>query len=402
MPSDEPSKSQPLDFLTGQLAQLEADGLLMEWPTLDAPQAPRTVLDGRSVINMAANNYLGLANHPAVKEAAAAALDRYGAGVASARNACGNLALHDELEARLAAFKGVEAVLVTQTGYVANVGIFPALLGEEDAIVSDALNHASLIDSARMSRARILVYGHGDVADAEAKLAQARDEGARHIALVTDGIFSMDGDVAPLTGLVAAAEGVGAFAYVDDAHAVGVIGKGGRGTVDHFGLKGRVAIQVGTLSKALGIMGGYVAGSRDLIRWLEQRHRAQFFSASTLTPADTAAALKALDILEAEPERIERLWARAAYFRNGLQSLGFNTGVSETPLIPVIIGAAGRTKALRDALLDAGIFAVAVTYPIVAEDQSRLRTIVSSEHSEADLDEVLEAFARCGRQVGAI
>jgi len=394
--------SGPLDFLTDNLAKLEADGLVMDWPTLEAPQEPRTVLDGRPVINMAANNYLGLANHPAVKLAAAAALDRYGAGVASARNACGNLPLHDELEARLAAYKGVEAVLVTQTGYVANVGVFPALLGEQDAVVSDALNHASLIDSARMSRANVHVYAHGDVSDAEAKLKDAKASGARRIALVTDGIFSMDGDIAPLPGLINAAEAVGAFAYVDDAHAVGVIGTGGRGTVDHFGLKGRVAIQVGTLSKALGIMGGYVAGPRDLIRWLEQRHRAQFFSASTLTPADTAAALKALDIVEAEPERIERLWARASYFREGLNALGFNTGISETPLIPVITGVAAKTKALRDALMEAGVFAVAVTYPIVAEDASRLRTIVSSEHTESDLDEVLEAFTRCGKSVGAI
>jgi glycine C-acetyltransferase len=394
--------SGPLDFLTDSLAKLEADGLVMDWPTLEAPQEPHTVLDGRPVINMAANNYLGLANHPAVKDAAAAALARYGAGVASARNACGNLPLHDELEARLAAFKGVEAVLVTQTGYVANVGIFPALLDEHDAIVSDALNHASLIDSARMSRAKVHVYAHGDVSDAEAKLNDAKASGARCIALVTDGIFSMDGDIAPLPGLVAAAEAAGAFAYVDDAHAVGVIGNGGRGTVDHFGLEGRVAIQVGTLSKALGIMGGYIAGSRDLIRWLEQRHRAQFFSASTLTPADTAASLKALDIVEAEPDRIERLWARAAYFREGLKSLGYDTGVSETPLIPVIIGDAAKTKSLRNALMEAGVFAVAVTYPIVAEDASRLRTIVSSEHTEADLDEVLDAFARCGKSVGAL
>ncbi|HUT50284.1 MAG TPA: aminotransferase class I/II-fold pyridoxal phosphate-dependent enzyme [Alphaproteobacteria bacterium] len=400
-PAAQPTPN-PLEFLAADLARLEADGLVMEWPTLEAPQEPRTVLDGRPVINMAANNYLGLANHPAVKEAAAAALARYGAGVASARNACGNLPLHDELEARLAAFKGVEAVLVTQTGYVANLGIFPALLGEADAIVSDALNHASLIDSARMSRARVHVYAHGDVGDADAKLAAAADGGARRIALVTDGIFSMDGDIAPLPGLIEAAEAAGAFAYVDDAHAVGVIGKGGRGTVDHFGLEGRVAIQVGTLSKALGIMGGYIAGSRELIRWLEQRHRAQFFSASTLTPADTAAALKALDIIEAEPERIERLWARAAYFRAGLNALGFDTGVSVTPLIPVIIGGAANTKALRDALMAAGVFAVAVAYPIVAEDASRLRTIVSSEHTEADLDEVLDAFRRCGRSAGIL
>jgi glycine C-acetyltransferase len=268
--------------------------------------------------------------------------------------------------------------------------------------VSDALNHASLIDSARMSRAKVHVYAHGDVSDAEAKLKDAKASGARRIALVTDGIFSMDGDIAPLPGLIKAAEAAGAFAYVDDAHAVGVIGKGGRGTVDHFGLEGQVAIQVGTLSKALGIMGGYIAGSRDLIRWLEQRHRAQFFSASTLTPADTAAALKALDIVETEPERIARLWARADYFREGLKTLGYNTGVSETPLIPVIIGDAAKTKALRDALMEAGVFAVAVTYPIVAEDASRLRTIVSSEHTQDDLDEVLDAFARCGKSTGAL
>ena len=392
----------PMDFLTPALARLKEDGFYMSWPTLEAPQGARTILDGRPVINLAANNYLGLANHKDVRAAASSAIERYGAGVASARNACGNLPLHDELESRLAAFKGTEAALVTQTGYAANLGTLHALFGEEDAIVSDALNHASIVDGARLSRARVLVYRHGDASDAEAKMAQARKDGARRVVVVTDGLFSMDGDLAPLPELCVAARRHGAITMVDDAHSVGVLGPGGRGTAAHFGLKGKIDIQIGTLSKALGVMGGYIAGSAELIEWLEQRHRATFFSASTLTPADTAAGLKALDIVEAEPGRIARLRTRAAHFRKGLHALGFNTGAGEGPLIPVIVGEAGRATGLRDALLERGVFAVAVTFPIVARDAARLRVIVTSEHSEADLDEALSAFGEAGRVLGII
>ncbi|MHA1537169.1 MAG: aminotransferase class I/II-fold pyridoxal phosphate-dependent enzyme [Alphaproteobacteria bacterium] len=381
-----------LDFLTPALAELEAEGLVMRWPTLEAPQGPRTVLNGRKVMNLAANNDLGLANDGRVNEAAAEAIARYGAGVASARNACGNLPLHDELERRLAGFKGTQKALITQTGYAANLGTLQALMGKQDAIVSDALNHASIVDGARLSGARILVYRHGDAADAEAKLAQARSAGARRLLLVTDGIFSMDGDIAPLPALCEAARRHGAITMVDDAHAVGVLGPGGRGTAAHFGLHSEVDIHIGTLSKALGVMGGYIAGPAALIDWLEQRHRATFFSASTLTPADTAAGLKALEIVEAEPERIARLCSRAKYFREGLRRLGFKTGVGEGPLIPIIVGEAARATGLRDRLVERGVFVVAVSYPIVARDAARLRAIVTSEHEEADLDEALAAF----------
>ncbi len=381
-----------MDFLTPALARLKADGVYMRWPTLEAAQAARTVLDGRPVINLAANNYLGLANHQDVRAAAMQAIERYGAGVASARNACGNLPLHDELERRLAAFKGSAAALLTQTGYAANLGALQALFDENDAIVSDALNHASIVDGARLSRARVLVYRHGDANDAEAKMAEARKAGARRLLVVSDGLFSMDGDIAPLPALLEAAHRHGAITMVDDAHAVGVLGPGGHGTAAHFGLKGKIDIQIGTLSKALGVMGGYIAGSAELIDWLEQRHRATFFSASTLTPADTAAGLKALDILEAEPGRVTRLHARAKYFREGLGALGFDTGAGDGPLIPIILGEAARAMDLRDRLLERGVFVVAVAYPIVARDAARLRAIVTSEHSEADLDEALAAF----------
>jgi glycine C-acetyltransferase len=381
-----------MDFLTPALARLEADGLIMQWPTLEAAQGPRTVLGGRPVINLAANNYLGLANHKDVRAAAMDAIERFGAGVASARNACGNLPLHDELERRLAAFKGCQRALLTQSGYVANLGTLQALFDEQDAIVSDALNHASIVDGARLSRARVLVYRHGDAADAEAKMGQARRDGARRLVVVTDGLFSMDGDIAPLPALCEAARRHGAIIMVDDAHGVGVLGPGGRGTAAHFGLSGKIDIHIGTCSKALGVMGGYVAGSAALIEWLEQRHRATFFSASTLTPADTAAGLKALDILEAEPERVVRLNSRAGYFRAGLRTLGFDTGAGSGPLIPIIVGQAARATGLRDRLLGLGVFVVAVAYPIVARGAARLRAIVTSEHSQADLDQALAAF----------
>lgn len=383
---------RPMDFLTPALARLKSDDTYMRWPTLEAPQAARTVLDGRKVINLAANNYLGLANHKDVRAAAIEAIGRYGAGVASARNACGNLPLHDELEKRLAAFKGCEAALITQSGYAANLGTLQALFDEKDAIVSDALNHASIVDGARLSRARVLVYRHGDAADADAKMAQARQDGARRIVVVTDGLFSMDGDIAPLPALCEAARRHGAITMLDDAHSLGVLGPGGQGTAAHFGLEGKIDIHIGTLSKALGVMGGYIAGSAELIEWLEQRHRATFFSASTLTPADTAASLKALDILEAEPERVARLKSRAKYFRDGLGALGFDTGTGEGPLIPVILGEATQATGLRDRLLELGVFVVAVAFPIVARDAARLRAIVTSEHGEADLDEALAAF----------
>ena len=386
----------PMDFLTPALARLKADGFTMQWPTLEAAQGPRTILGGRPVINLAANNYLGLANHKDVREAAIKAIERYGAGVASARNACGNLPLHDELERRLAAFKGCEAALITQSGYAANLGTLQALFDEKDAIVSDALNHASIVDGARLSRARVLVYRHGDAADAEARMAQARKDGAQRLVVVTDGLFSMDGDIAPLPALSEAARRHDAITMVDDAHGVGVLGPGGRGTAAHFGLSGKIDIQIGTCSKALGVMGGYIAGSAELIEWLEQRHRATFFSASTLTPADTAASLKALDILEAEPERVARLWSRAGTFREGLRALGFDTGAGEGPLIPIMLGEAARASGLRDRLLELGVFVVAVAYPIVARDAARLRVIVTAEHSEADLDEALAAFKSAG------
>ncbi len=387
-----------LAFLRDEVASLEADGLLLRSRTLSGPTGARATFDGREVINLASNNYLGLANHPRLNEAAARAARDLGAGSGAVRTIAGTMDLHVELEERFAAFKHAEAALMFQSGFAANAGTVAAILGPEDVIVSDRLNHASIIDGARLSKARIEVYEHADAAHAERLLAETAGEARRQL-LITDGVFSMDGDIAPLPDLVEVAERRGAIMMVDDAHASGVLGAGGAGTVDHFGLHGRVDIQVGTLSKAIGVLGGFIAGPAHLIEWLRQRGRPYLFSTST-PPAVAAACLEALGVMRDEPERLERLWTNTARSKEGLAGLGFDTGGSETPITPVITSDESTAQAFAAALFDAGVFAPAIVFPTVAKGRARVRTIVTADHTDDDLDEAIAIFGRVGRELG--
>jgi glycine C-acetyltransferase len=393
-----PEKS--LDYLKDQLAELEEAGSAIHPRTLEGEQMPRARFDGRDVINLASNNYLGLAAHPRLKEVAAEAAREFGAGSGAVRTIAGTMSLHRELERRFAAFKGAEASIMFQSGFTANSGTVAAILSREDVIVSDQLNHASLIDGARLSRAEIKVFPHKDVAAADRLLEETKAPGRRQL-LITDGVFSMDGDIAPLPDLVEVAERHEAIMMIDDAHASGVLGRNGRGTVDHFGLHGRVDVQVGTLSKAIGVLGGFIAGPQHLIDWLVNRGRPFLFSTS-VPPAVAAACIAALDILEREPERVERLWARTRFFKRGLEDLGFDTGQSQTPITPVIAGDDRAAQDLSRLLWEEGVFTPAIVYPTVARGQARVRTIVTSEHLEDDLKEALEAFERVGRKLGLI
>jgi glycine C-acetyltransferase len=391
-----------LNFLSTELQQLKDQGLYITLHVLEGAQVPRSVIDGKKVINLASNNYLGLATHPKLKQAAIDAVKKYGVGAAAARIICGNMPIHVELDRRIAAFKGTEAAIAFQTGYATNAGIIPSIIGSEDAVISDELNHASIIDGCRMSRAKVKAYKHADPDAAEYQLRTAREEGARRILLVTDSVFSMDGDITPLPELIKRTKKYGAMTMVDDAHAVGVLGEGGRGIVSHFGLHGQVDIQMGTLSKALGVIGGYIAGSQDLIDWLVRRHRPFVFSASTHTPADVAACIADIEVLEQEPERIKRLLENTEYFKKGLNKIGFNTGKSQTPITPVIVGKSEVASKLSERLFEEGVFATAIVYPIVGRDQARVRTIVSSEHTREDLSEALRTFEHVGKQLGII
>jgi glycine C-acetyltransferase len=367
----------------------------------------RVTVDGREVVSLASNNYLGLNTHPRLVEAADRANRTFGAGSGAVRTISGTMTVHEELEAALAAFKRVDAVLTFQSGFTCNTGVIPIVAAEPDLIVSDQLNHASIIDGMRMSRAPRVVYRHADVEHLRELLATARREGRpdgqpfRSILVVTDGVFSMDGDIAPLPGIVEAAEAFDAAVYVDDAHASGVLGRNGRGTVDHFDLHGRVAIQVGTLSKAMGVLGGYVAGPLVLREMLIQRARPFLFSTSH-PPAVAAACLAAIRVLEEEPELIDRLWANTRRFKEGLRSLGFAIGSSQTPITPVMVGDSATAILFADRLLDEGVWATSVVYPTVALDGARLRTIVTAAHSDAELDSCLAAFARVGRELGIV
>jgi glycine C-acetyltransferase len=390
--------SGALDFLKDELAALEADGLLLHPRTLTGPTGARAVFDGRPVVNLASNNYLGLANHPRMNEAAARAARELGAGSGAVRTIAGTMDLHRELEERFAAFKHAEAALMFQSGFTANAGTVAAILTAEDVIVSDRLNHASIIDGARLSRAEIKVFDHRDAEHADRLLADTAAVGRRQL-LITDGVFSMDGDIAPLPDLVEVAEHRGAIMMVDDAHASGVLGAGGAGTVDHFGLHGRVDIQVGTLSKAIGVLGGFTAGPSQLIEWLQNRGRPHLFSTSA-PPAVVAACLEALAIIRDEPERLERLWANTRRFKEGLHALGFDTGDSETPITPVITGEAERTQTFARRLFEEGVFCPAIVFPTVPRGRARVRTIVTADHTDVDLDEALGAFERVGEELG--
>ncbi|MBI1790747.1 MAG: glycine C-acetyltransferase [Acidobacteria bacterium] len=390
----------PLAYLSEQLAGWREAGTYQRLRILETEAAAESRFDGREVINLASNNYLGLTTHPRLREAALEAVRRYGVGSGAVRTISGTMTLHMELEERIARFKNVEACVVFQSGFAANAGTVSAILGPDDHIVSDTLNHASIIDGCRLSRAKIHVFPHKDTQAAAQILAQLASGPGRKL-LISDGVFSMDGDIGPLPALVEAAERHGAIMMVDDAHASGVLGRAGRGTIDHFGLHGRVQIQVGTLSKAVGVLGGYVCGSRDLIEFLYHRARPFLFSTSH-PPAVAAACLAAFDVLEQEPERIEALWNNTRYFKQGLAGAGFDTGLSETPITPVMVGEARRAHEFSRALFEEGVLATGIGFPTVPEGKARVRTIVTATHTQAQLDRALEVFTRVARRMGII
>jgi len=392
--------SNPLAYLAGQLEEWKQAGTYQRLRVLESESAAASRFDGKEVINLASNNYLGLTTHPKLREAALEAVRRYGVGSGAVRTICGTMTLHMELEERIAAFKNVEACVVFQSGFAANAGTVSAILTPDDHIVSDELNHASIIDGCRLSKAKIHVFPHKDVAAAGRILAELDGAPGRKL-LISDGVFSMDGDIGPLPGLADEAERHGAVMMVDDAHSSGVLGRAGRGTIDHFGLHGRVDIQVGTLSKAIGVLGGYVCGSRNLIEFLYHRARPFLFSTSH-PPAVAAACLAAFDVLEAEPERIANLWENTRYFKQGLVSAGFNTGLSETPITPVMVGDAALAHRYSRALFEEGVLATGIGYPTVPQGKARIRTIVAATHTRAQLDRALEVFRSVGKRLGIV
>src|SRR6187401_2273910 len=392
-------RSNPLAFLDTELDTLRSQGLHRSLRILDDRQQATTRFDHKSVVNLSSNNYLGLTTHPLLIERAIAAIKEFGVGSGSVRTIAGTMAIHLELEKRLAAFKQTEAVVVFQSGFTANAGTVSTILTKDDVVVSDELNHASIIDGCRLSRAEIRVFPHKDV-EAARRVVQEIPRGRRTL-LITDGVFSMDGDLAPLPALCALAKEFGCIMMVDDAHASGEFGRNGRGTIDHFDMHGRVDIQVGTLSKAVGALGGYVAGSRALIDFLYHRARPFLFSTSH-PPAVAAACVAASDVLEQEPQIIERLWENTRFFKAGLQALGFNTGLSESPITPVIAGDGALAMKLSDRLFEEGVFAQGIAFPTVARDKARVRTIVTATHTRDELQFALDVFATVGRELGLI
>src|SRR5256712_10049431 len=378
MPARSVMRSDPLTFLATELDSLKQQGLYRRLRILEDEQKPKTTIDHRQVVNLSSNNYLGLTTHQKLREAALDATRRLGVGSGSVRTIAGTMEIHMELERRLAAFKKTEAVVVFQSGFTANAGTVAAILTKDDVVVSDELNHASIVDGSRLSRATIKVFPHKDV-DAARKLVAALPAGQRKL-LITDGVFSMDGDLGALPALCPLAEEFGCIMMVDDAHASGVFGRNGRGTIDHFDLHGRVDVQVGTLSKAIGVLGGYVAGSRALIEFLHHRARPFLFSTSH-PPAVAGACLAALEVLETEPQLIDRLWDNTRFFKGGLQALGFDTGTSESPITPVIVGEASQAMQLSDRLFQAGVFAQGIGFPTVPRGEARVPTIVTATHS---------------------
>src|SRR6186997_1095843 len=392
-------RADPLRYLAEELDSLKSQGLYRRLRVLDNEQKPHTSFDHRSVVNLSSNNYLGLTTHPRLRERALEATRTLGVGSGSVRTIAGTMSVHMELERRLAEFKRTEATVVFQSGFAANAGTVSAILGKEDFIISDELNHASIIDGARLSRATIKVFPHRDAKAARAVVQELPRE--RRRLIISDGVFSMDGDLGALPGLCDIADEFGCIMMVDDAHASGVFGTNGRGTIDHFGLHGRVDIQVGTLSKAIGALGGYVAGSRSLIEFLYHRARPFLFSTSH-PPAVAASCLAAIDVLESEPELIERLWENTHFFNAGLQALSFDTGVSESPITPVIVGEGALAMALSDRLFEKGVFAQGIAFPTVARDKARVRTIVTATHTREDLQYALVTFGKVGRSLGVI
>jgi glycine C-acetyltransferase len=392
----------PLAFLDAEIEDLKAKGLYRRLRVVESEQKSRCVIDGKEVITLSSNNYLGLNTHPKLKQAALDAVERYGAGSGAVRTIAGTMSLHEELEQRLAAFKHTEAVLTFQSGFTCNTGVIPILAPEGATIVSDALNHASIIDGIRLTKAERRIFPHADMDALRSTLREVRSTDAhRPVLVITDGVFSMDGDIARLPEIVEAAEEAEAIVYVDDAHSSGVLGRNGRGSVDHFDLNGRVQVQVGTLSKAIGVLGGYVAGPASLRTVLEHKARPFLFSTSH-PPAVAAACIAAIDVLETEPQLIERLWENARHFKAGLQRLGFDTGNSETPITPVIVGAGALAHRFSDRLFEEGVFAMGIGFPTVPEEKSRIRTIVTAEHSREELDTCLAVFEKVGRELAII
>jgi glycine C-acetyltransferase len=399
------TRTNPLSYLTTQLDELKAKGTYFRLRVLDDEQAAVCTFDGKQVINLASNNYLGLTTHPKLREAALEATRKYGVGSGAVRTIAGTMKIHMELEEKIARFKNVEACVVFQSGFTANAGTVSALLGKDDFIISDELNHASIIDGCRLSRAKILVFRHKDAAHAEEQLASVKDQPGRKL-LITDGVFSMDGDIGPLPALCDAAEKYGAIMMVDDAHSSGVLGRNGRGTIDHFNVHGRVDIQVGTLSKAIGALGGYVCGSRDFIEFLYHRARPFLFSTSH-PPSVAATCIAAFDVLEQEPQWMEKLWENTHYFKKELGLLGFNIGgvttpASETPITPVIIGDGKLTMEFSRELFKEGVLGTGIAFPTVPEGKARIRTIMTATHTRQQLDQALDVLKRVGKKMAIL
>lgn len=387
---------EPTEFLQRGYEELVDSNLDWNLLLLETASAPHSVVDGQEVIMLCSNNYLNLSNHPRIKEAAKRAVDEFGAGSGSVRPIAGNMVLHEELERRIAGFKHREAALVYSAGFTANSGLIPQLVDKGDVVISDALNHGSIIDGVRLTKADRMIYEHIDMGDLERVLKEAGKEGYRRTLIATDGVFSMDGDIAPVDEIVGLAEAYGAITYVDDAHGEGVMGDGGRGIASHFGVEEDVDIEMGTFSKAFGVMGGYVAGSESLRNFALNKSRTWLLSASH-PPAVAAACIAAIDVLETEPEWVEKLWENTEYFKKELQSLGFDTGISVTPITPVMVGESKTAKELSDRLFNLGVFALPIVYPMVARDRARIRTIMNAGLTREDLDTALAAFEKAGR-----
>jgi len=386
-------------WIEAEIASLREQGLFAHIRTLSSPQGAWLVVDGQRVLNFSSNNYLGLANHPRLVEAAKRAMDTHGVGPAAVRSIAGTMDLHLELEERLARFKGVEAAVTFQSGFMANLATIPALVGRGDVIFSDRLNHASIIDGCRLSRAQVVAYEHNDPDDLRQQIAATTEY--RRRLIVTDGVFSMDGDIAPLPEIAQIASEHGILLMVDDAHGEGVLGRGGRGIVDHFGLHGQVDVEIGTLSKAFGVVGGVVAGNKVIADWLRQRGRPFLFSSAMAVP-DIAANIAAVDLLEESTALVDRLWRNAEYFKQQMQSLGFDTGETQTPIVPVMLGEAPLAQQFSRRMFEEGVFVMALGFPTVPLGKARLRVMNSATHSRDDLDKTLESFARVGRELGVI
>ncbi|WP_273130480.1 glycine C-acetyltransferase [Metabacillus sp. HB246100] len=387
------------EYLQAELDDMKGNGTFRQLIPLESEQGAKVIIGGKEVIQLSSNNYLGLTGHPRLRKAALKAVEKYGAGTGSVRTIAGTFSMHDELEKKLATFKHTEAALVFQSGFTTNQGVLSSILTKEDVVISDELNHASIIDGIRLTKAARKVYKHVDVSDLERVLQDSASYRVK--VIVTDGVFSMDGNIAPLPEIVELAEKYNALVMVDDAHASGVLGENGRGTVNHFGLDGRVHIQVGTLSKAVGVLGGYVASSKTLIDYLIHKGRPFLFSTSH-PPAVTAACIEAIDVLIEEPQLIEKLWDNTKFFKDGLTKLGFNTGKSETPVTPVVVGDEALSHQFSDKLLEYGVFAQGIAFPTVAKGLARVRTIVTAEHSKDDLQKALDIFEKAGKELNII